>query len=65
LIAGPASRRSSGLIEPRVLSRPEIEPDLPRAATRIASMAAASAAAAMLAESSASRVVRSVMWAVV
>src|SRR6185312_2104910 len=67
LMAGPWVLRSSGLIAPSDFSRLEIEPVLPRAATRTASSAARSAAAPTWALSSASRVERSVMvlvWSV-
>jgi hypothetical protein len=60
-MTGPFSRRSSGLIAPMPFSRPEIVPDLPRAATRSSSTAAAVSAAPIALIRSSSSWFRSVM----
>src|ERR1700733_12168912 len=59
LIAAPCVLRSSGDILPSVASKAEIEPFLPRAATRTASSAASSPAAAISARMVCSSVARS------
>jgi hypothetical protein len=56
--------RSSGLIEPSVFSRSEIEPFLPSAETRTASIACSSLAAAISASSVVSRTFRSLICSV-
>ncbi len=59
LIAAPWVLRSSGVSLPRVASRAETEPFLPRAATRTASSAGSSAAPSMAARVSSFRAARS------
>src|SRR5271166_2250056 len=61
LMRGPCSLRSSGLIEPSVLSNAETDPLLPMAAMRMVSIAASSWAAAMSLMSAFSRTSRSVI----
>ena len=61
LISGPCVLRSSGVIDPSVLSNADTDPLLPSAAMRTFSSDASSLAAAIAAVSSVSRVRRSVI----